>query len=116
MAKITMGENSIFLSKVECFRRGNTLHAPVYLLCKVTGMKRGRFFRFLNYNNFIVDESQKRMRKTIKPTTSEKVMYIKMRLDEEPDISLSKLGRELNCSRQSVNQLMIRYGIEKHKN
>jgi hypothetical protein len=110
---ISAESNARFLRKIEPFIKDNMVCAPIGFLCRLTKLSRRRLFRYLNHNGLTLDSSQKHMRSKMDGETKHRVVYIKCRIKQNPDITIQALGDELGCSRQSVSQLMHRYGIKK---
>ena len=108
--KISDVENTIFLKRIAPFQKGNIVYSSVPTLRHVTGLSNQRLYRMMSYNGLELSQT-KYGRKKMSESTARRVKYIKRRIREDPEITLKELGDELNCSKQSISQLIHRYGI-----
>lgn len=108
-------DNIRFLNRIEPFCRGRKVCSSMSTIRKITGLSSQRVYRYMYINDLVIEDSQKYTRKKVNNKTQERVAYIRNRIEEKPDITLQELGEELNCSKQSVSQLIHRYHIKKTK-
>lgn len=108
--KVNVNDNTLFMKAVKPAKVDNEVRMSVAAVRNLTGMSSQKIHRIAAYNGLVL-KSSKYNRKQVSAKTQERINYIRKRVKENPKITLEQLGKEMDCSKQSVSQLIHRYRV-----